>query len=104
MDVRRVQNLAIRIILIYEGVERAAIKGLILIYEGVERAGIKGTVYKKTCRLPTHRDPRKLKKSFLKRRPRSRRVIPRLLLLALIRSMHLGFSSLLTQILAIMSI
>ena len=46
-DVRRAQNLTIKII---------------LIYEGVERAGIKGAVYRKTCHLPMRSDPRKLKK------------------------------------------
>ena len=77
---------------------------IICIYEGAERAGIKGSIYRKTCHLPTRRDPQKLKKSLLKRQPRSRSIVPQLLPLTLTGSMYLGFSSLLAQILAIMSI
>ena len=52
MDVRRAQNLVIKII---------------LINEGVEREGIKGVICRKTSRLPTCRDPPKLKKIPLKK-------------------------------------
>ena len=74
------------------------------IYKGVERAGIKGAVHRKMCRLSTRRDPRKLKKPLLKRRPKRRSIVHRLLPPTLTESMHLGFSPLLAHIFTIMSI
>ena len=44
MDVQKVQKSTIR---------------MICINEGTGHAGIKGAVYRKMCRLPTRRDPRK---------------------------------------------
>ena len=71
---------------------------------GAKRASIKGTIFGKTNSLLMCRDPRKLKKSPLKRRPRRRGVVPQLLPPTSPESMHLEFSPLWAQILTIMSI
>ena len=73
MDVQRIQESMIRII---------------RINKGTDRSGIKGAVSKKTCRLPTHSNPWKRKKSILKRRLRKWGVVPQIQPPILPKSMH----------------